>query len=325
MNVSVVIPAYNAAAFIGAALDSVARQRPAPAEIIIIDDGSLDTTAAIVDLWIAAHPRPPARLLAQPNGGISAARNAGILAAGGDWIALLDADDVWEPDHLAQLALAWQLAPEAIAVYGAGQLLVDGEVRPGYYDAYWDSPALALGKPIADSPCMLLDTSIVDRLIRGNFIKPSSLMMRRAAALAAGLFDTSLRASEDREFLIRLIFQGNFIYNPVPISQYRWHSDNSTADKNTLRNMVCALAALQVLRQDRKKLLNPRQCLILHDEIGNAVCAYLYTCARNGIRPYAAALQLVWQLFGIRSLLRALKLRHLAHCLIAAVTAVKQV
>jgi glycosyltransferase involved in cell wall biosynthesis len=317
MNVSVVIPAYNAEAFIIAAMDSVAWQQPPPAEMIVVDDGSRDTTANLVAAWISGHPGLHTRLLAQPNGGISAARNAGISAASGDWIALLDADDVWERDHLAQLEAALRKAPQAIAAYGAGRLLVDDEVRPGYYDAYWDSPALVLGIPIAGSDCMLLNTAIVERLIRGNFIKPTSLMMLRAAALAAGLFDVTLRASEDREFLVRLIFEGDFIYTPKAISQYRWHSNNSTAEKNTLCTMAWGLMALQVIGRDRSKLLNQSQRLTVRKEVDSSVRTYLYTSARRGGRQYAVALRLVWTLFGGRCLLRGTKLKHLAHFVLA--------
>lgn len=96
VTISVVIPAYNSAAHIARAIDSVlAQTRPAD-EIIVVDDGSTDATAAVVQSFGNA-----VRLIAQANAGAAAARNTGIMAAAGDWIAFLDADDEWLPKRLA--------------------------------------------------------------------------------------------------------------------------------------------------------------------------------------------------------------------------------
>jgi glycosyltransferase involved in cell wall biosynthesis len=91
--VAVVIPAYNAGQFIGEALDSVSAQTARPSEVIVVDDGSTDRTAAV------ARSRG-VTLLTQPNRGVAAARNLAIRATGQHWIAFLDADDVWEPGKL---------------------------------------------------------------------------------------------------------------------------------------------------------------------------------------------------------------------------------
>lgn len=317
MLISVVIPAYNAGLFIAEALDSVASQLRAADEIIVVDDGAADATAAIVMAWIAAHPALPARLIRQANGGISTARNAGILAAGGDWIALLDADDVWESDHLLQLVAAQAHAPQAIATYGGGQLLVDGVLQPGLYDSYWDQPSVTLGTAIADTGCVLLDRAIIGRLLHGNFIKPSSLMMARAAAIRAGLFHPALRASEDREFLLRLICLGNFVYTPVAITRYRWHADNSTAEKNSTRSMACALHALHVIARAGDHQLDQAQAVVLVAETHAATRAYLYTCARQGWRAYFTALRLVRTWGGARRVLLGWRWQDLVHCLLA--------
>jgi glycosyltransferase involved in cell wall biosynthesis len=315
--ISVVIPAYQAALFIEEALDGVAAQQRRADEIIVIDDGSTDATATLVAAWIAAHPQLPTRLVRQPNAGISAARNIGILAAGGDWIALLDADDVWESHHLLALVAAHGHAPQAVAAYGGGQLLVDGVVQPGLYDRYWDNPSETLGQAIAGTRCVVLDRTIVGRLLRGNFIKPSSLLMQRAAALRAGLFHPALRASEDREFLLRLICQGGFVYTPVAITRYRWHADSSTAEKNTVHTMACVLHALHVIAREGASQFDPEHALVLAAELRAATSAYLYTCARGGWRAYGAAVLRVGALGGVRSALAGFRLRHLVHCLSA--------
>ncbi len=96
MRISVVIPAYNAGKYVGRAIDSVLAQNRAADEIIVVDDGSTDDTAEVVGGY-----GERVRLIRQANAGASAARNAGIEAASGEWIAFLDADDEWLPKKLA--------------------------------------------------------------------------------------------------------------------------------------------------------------------------------------------------------------------------------
>jgi glycosyltransferase involved in cell wall biosynthesis len=97
MNISVIIPTWNRAERLVNALQSVFSQSRPPAEVIVVDDGSTDNTREIV-----RRQFPDARYLFQQNKGVSSARNTGIAAANGNWIALLDSDDHWEPDKLKQ-------------------------------------------------------------------------------------------------------------------------------------------------------------------------------------------------------------------------------
>jgi len=100
-DVSVIVPAYNAQATLAAALRSALQQSVPPLEVLVVDDGSVDGTAAVAETF-----GPQVRLIRQPNGGPGAARNTGIRAARGAWIGLLDADDTWLPTKLEhQLAL----------------------------------------------------------------------------------------------------------------------------------------------------------------------------------------------------------------------------
>ena len=102
--VSVVMPAYNVAPYIGTSIASVCAQTFADWELLIVDDGSIDDTAAIAERFARADPR--VRVLRQANGGISAARNAALRQAAGEFIAILDSDDLWLPGFLAsQLAI----------------------------------------------------------------------------------------------------------------------------------------------------------------------------------------------------------------------------
>ena len=107
-TVSVVIPCYNGERFIGDTLRSALAQTHAPLEVLVVDDGSKDGSAALAESF-----GPPVRVIRQPNQGESVARNRGMTEAVGDWIAFLDADDAWHPEKTARQLAA--LGPADIA------------------------------------------------------------------------------------------------------------------------------------------------------------------------------------------------------------------
>jgi glycosyltransferase involved in cell wall biosynthesis len=113
-SISVVIPTYNSAAFVVSAVESVLRQEHEPAEIIVIDDGSTDDTAQAL-----APYRQSIRYITQPNSGPAAARNRGVGAARSDWIAFLDADDVWLPGKLRRQVECMTSNPRAGLIHSA--------------------------------------------------------------------------------------------------------------------------------------------------------------------------------------------------------------
>lgn len=316
-DVSVVIPAYNAASFIVDALDSIARQSVLPKEVIVVNDGSTDQTQKVVTDWIARNAAlVPVTLLSQPNQGLPATRNNAIKQACGRWIALLDADDIWEQEHLAELLGGIACVPDAVGAYGAGRLLVQAALNPQLYDDFWDNPSMALGKAVANSQYREIHRDIYSRLIQGNFIKPSSLMFLRATALEIGLFNEQLRTGEDREFLVRLIFAGKLVYTPVPITQYRWHDDNISNGKNAKRNAENILRVLNCILHNSKLGLSTAQLQQCRDEASKSSKAYLYACAKAGASDYLRGLAVVRKLFGPQRMVAALNVKHIAHCLL---------
>ena len=171
-TVSVIIPAYNAAAYIGRTIESALAQSHPPLEVLVIDDGSKDHTAAVV----AAY-EPAVRLIRKPNGGPASARNLGASLARGDWLGLLDADDWWQPDKLAaQLELA------------AG-------------------PAVGLIHCLPDHRSETVpDRLSFDDLWKKNWIVNSSVLVRRDVFETLGGFDEAkeLISVEDYNFWLRI-------------------------------------------------------------------------------------------------------------------------
>lgn len=194
--VSAVIPAYNYARFVCDAVDSALAQTWPNIEVIVVDDGSIDDTRRRLEPY-----GDRIRYIYQDNRGLSAARNAGIRAARGEWIALLDADDIW---HRQKTAI--QLAAGAAS----------------------GTPAL-IGSPPADVlPDRLSDTCETRSLKVCDFlfavpVGPSGVLVRREAFEKAGMFDESLRSVEDRDMWLRIAARDPAIAVESPCWTYRRH------------------------------------------------------------------------------------------------------
>jgi glycosyltransferase involved in cell wall biosynthesis len=188
-QVSVVIPLYNKAPYIEATLRSVQAQSFEDLEIVVVDDGSSDNGAALVQRF----EDPRVVLIRQRNAGVSAARNTGINAARGRWIALLDADDLWRRDKIAQQLRLLEAHPEVLWAAGASVRTLPGERSS-------DSPTVAPGLFVAEG--VIRDA--LSLLTLGTAISTSSVMVRHDALRAVGGFDPTIRVVEDRDLWVRL-------------------------------------------------------------------------------------------------------------------------
>lgn len=192
-TLSVVIPAYNIEQFIGPAIDSVLSQSVKDLEVIVVDDGSTDSTAAVVHRIADSR----VQLISRLNGGLSAARNTGIRAARGKYIALLDGDDVWLPGYAARHISALDSEPILGISYNylayideqgepTGQLLISRKTQPSLRD-----------------------------LIARNYIG-ANVVARRECFEQAGLFDERLRACEDLEMWARVLHRTHYRAQIIP-------------------------------------------------------------------------------------------------------------
>lgn len=184
--VSVVMPAYNAEKFIGAAIESVLGQTFQDLEILVVDDGSRDGTADVV----ARYPR--VRYIRQANGGASSARNRGVAEARGEFIAFLDSDDEWHPEKLqAQVAL--------MRAYPQADLC-----RTAIAEEPLEPQRSLFGIDKAGLPGHTLIKTLAESFLHPYFAT-SAVMVRRAAFEAVGGFDTALKIAEDVDLYFRIL------------------------------------------------------------------------------------------------------------------------
>lgn len=199
-QVSVVIPAYNSADYLGEALASVRAQTVQPLEILVVDDGSADTTRDI------ARQAGATVLETGKNGGPATARNLGIQEAGGDLIAFLDADDVWEPEQLQACAGLLDRYPEAAVAFSlVTQFGAADQPQPA---------VLPEGVPVAAA----------DFLWEQNPVIQSAAVARRDALLAAGGYRDGMRHAEDYDLWLRLAQRHPFVCTHRRLVRYRVHA-----------------------------------------------------------------------------------------------------
>ncbi len=199
--VDVVIPAYQSAATLGRAINSVLQQNFADFTLTVVNDGSTDDTRAAVERCADAR----IHYLYQANAGPASARNTGIAAGNAPLIALLDADDVWLPDKLATQVAVLDAYPDVgLTFTDAENVDLTAGTRRLFSDAHPQMAALTL-RPLDEADVFLIDDGELARsLYRRYFIPTSSLVFRRSAYAAVGGFNPALVGPEDADFAVRL-------------------------------------------------------------------------------------------------------------------------
>lgn len=204
-RVSVIIPAFNASQFIELAILSVLGQTITNIEIFIIDDGSTDNTAEIADRF-----KDSIKCITQVNAGVSVARNNGVTQSTGEYLAFLDADDIWEPTKLEKQLAVFESDPE-IGLVHCGMRDFDSET----------GETLALqteGKSgwVADD-LLLWDEPVING-------PGCTIMVKREVFEAVNGFDTNIKVGEDWDFCYRVARKYKVGFAPDPLVNYRIHS-----------------------------------------------------------------------------------------------------
>lgn len=236
-KISLVIPLYNSAAYIDAALSSVAGQTRQPDEVVVVDDASTDDGARRAARWSALLPL---RVVTHPtNRGLGAARRTGIASTGNDLIALLDADDLWLPDHLEVM----------LATYGQHGGIVTA-------DTLWWAPGRQVSQ-VSGRRRKRIPAPEHQRLgiLENNFVHPISLFSRSDYERAGGFSD--LRKMEDWDLWMRMIRKGVTVtMAPTPTALYRIHGGSLSAGRGTLATNLEQLPKyLDELEPDEQRVL----------------------------------------------------------------------
>jgi glycosyltransferase involved in cell wall biosynthesis len=227
--VSVIVPAYNAAATIERTLTSVLRQTYSSFEVLVVDDGSKDETADLVRRIAAQDHR--IKLLQKPNGGLVSARNFGIAHAEGEFIAPLDADDLWHPDKLRKQVAAMR---DHVGLVYCWSRAIDRQDRV-MFDL---------------TPCMMRG-DVYAALIIKNFVHSGAPLVRRSCVDAVGGYDATLSprgadCCEDLKFNLDVAERYDFEVVPEFLSAYRLHPGTMS------RNLDAMLRSRKIVIDDAR-------------------------------------------------------------------------
>jgi glycosyltransferase involved in cell wall biosynthesis len=253
--VSVVIPTFDSGRWIAQAIDSALAQTVLPAQIIVVDDGSTDDTP----LRLRPYARR-VRVIRQVNQGVSAARNRGVAECTSDFIAFLDADDVWHPRKLEIQLKAFVAFPE-IALLGTASINWPVQSWPQ-----------ALSDVAAPDPLRITwaDLAVKNRLVT------SSVVVRANELRAAGAFDVALQGPEDRDLWLRIAESAGVAAVPWPLTGYR-HVPGSVSQQPAR----CHAGMRRILRKLDEQGLWRGRWLLRRKAYGYMChsCAYIYGAA----------------------------------------------
>ncbi len=259
-SISVIIPTRDRAGLLPRCLNSVFAQSLAPLEIIVIDDGSTDETRSLL-----ARNYPQVRLLEGPGRGVSAARNTGIRAAAGDWLALLDSDDSWFPRKLERQAAA----------------LAD---NPGHRVAHTDEIWIRNGARV--NPKLKHKKYggwIFQRCLPLCVISPSSVMVHRQVFEQVGMFDENLPVCEDYDLWLRICARMPVLFIPEPlVTKYGGHADQ-------LSRRYRGMDRYRILALDKvlnKANLSPADRRAAVDMLLSKAAIYLAGARKHGNRAF---------------------------------------
>ena len=219
---SVVIPLYNKANYIQNCLESVLKQTHKEFEVILVNDGSTDGSETVVERFQDSR----IRLVHQENKGASAARNKAISLAKHEWIALIDADDYWYPNHLEELQNTIEQFPKADVVCNNYEILLDND--------FIKQPAFSIEYP--------LKAQYIEDYFKGSLIDPiawtSALSFTSSIFKKVGEFDTNIKSGQDIDLMVKFGLAATIAFNPKVTMRYHRKTENNLSDDTVLREKL---------------------------------------------------------------------------------------
>ncbi|QRM53582.1 glycosyltransferase [Sinorhizobium sp. BG8] len=242
-RLSIVIPAYNVAEYIVPAVVSALDQSFSDLEVIVVDDGSTDDTPALLAKLSEERQDERLRIVRQPNGGLSAARNTGIREARGEYIGFLDGDDLWRPDKAERHVAAMDCDPGIGLTYSASEFIEeDGQLTH------------RILRPDTLNP------SLHEMILRNHVGNGSTPVVRRDCFEVAGFFREDLRSCEDYEMWCRILWLTDAVAIglPLPLTFYRLRKSSLSFDVD--RFVAQADLALEIIQSSMREV--PRRLIV---------------------------------------------------------------
>lgn len=291
-KISIIIPAYNAGRFLPLTIDSVLAQDLSDWELVIVDDGSKDDTAAIAEDYSRRDKR--IRWFSQPNSGVSAARNNGLAQSNPafPYVIFLDADDIWEPFALSTLRELLKGDRAAAGAHGVARLIDENgiEYKPGVLEEHLRGRASIQNYRAVKHP--IDEPTTLDMLAWCNYIMtPGVLLLRRAALDRVGPFDKSCTPAEDWDMWLRLAITSHFAFTERCVLAYRRYEGSLASNKERLADaeecVRAKLAATPTLTPEQARMVRQTLCRHERDDALWRVRWAMETLSRGEIVPAA--------------------------------------
>ena len=274
MQFSIVIPVFNGEKTIVKALNSIVKQELKSFEVIVVNDGSTDNTLFEATKFLDEYPNLDLTIISNVNRGRSVSRNIGVIAAKGDYICFLDADDEFKPNHLAEFSKAIEHYPNI------GFFFADGETHR--QDENWKQFSGFLNRLMQRGNCwttegdyVLFNDDFSNVLAHGSLIPMCSTAIKREVLILSGMFNPSFSVGEDFELWFRISLNHQMIAINKKLSNIYHHEDNTSNPKNSYRNTIKSLAVNQSILE-KKQSLNIELQQIFEQKVAKQLAGLLY-------------------------------------------------
>lgn len=280
-DLTVVIPAHNSKLFISEALQSLECQTVRPGQIIIVENASNDGTQEHIERF-AETSDLSLKIVHTDCPGVSNARNIGFSLAKTPLIAMLDADDLYQPKFLEWAIDAFNKIPLLVLFFGNRKPLINNEVLD---EPFLEQTRLKnLSFEGVGASLRRITGDLFSELICGSFVSCSGAVVRRQAAYGAGLFPPALSSSEDRFFFSNLALQGPAAYTLKTTHFYRTHEASKTGSSTWINIRKNSLLCLHMLRlESTRKNLSIHQRVALERACSNSRAALFYVASEQGV------------------------------------------